>query len=83
MMTPTTGHKTKSAEDALAKAIQPRTEGSHGTIYSDSVAFALRGSPKRAFLVLAGPKAGGKSTLLSAFKACLGDVKVRWLRNEY
>ena len=68
------GPQNKVGEDALAKLFNHVPKEARDYLL-DSVAFALRGSPKRTFLVIAGPKAGGKSTLLSAFKACLGDVK--------
>ena len=40
-----------------------------------ALGFALRGHPSRRFYVLLGPPRGGKSTLLEAIRAALGDVK--------
>ena len=40
-----------------------------------ALGFALRGNPSRRFYLLAGEKNGGKTTVLAAGKACVGDVK--------
>ena len=40
-----------------------------------ALGFALRGNPARRFYVLAGERNGGKSTVLAAVSACLGDVR--------
>ena len=42
----------------------------------NALGYALRGKVSRRFYVLLGPPAGGKSTLLEAVTAALGDVKV-------
>ena len=40
-----------------------------------ALGFALRGNPARRFYLLAGHRNGGKTTVLAAAKACVGDVK--------
>ena len=40
-----------------------------------ALGFALRGNPARRFYLLAGERNGGKTTVLAAAKACVGDVK--------
>ena len=40
-----------------------------------ALGFALRGNPARRFYLLAGERNGGKTTVLEAAKACVGDVK--------
>ena len=40
-----------------------------------ALGFALRGNPARRFYLLAGERNGGKTTVLAAGKACVGDVK--------
>lgn len=39
----------------------------------ESIAYALRGNPNRTFLLLLGAAGGGKSTLMNALAAALGD----------
>ena len=76
------GPQNKVGEDALAKLFNHVPKEARDYLL-DSVAFALRGSPKRTFLVIAGPKAGGKKHLTIGLQGLLRRRESGWLRNEH
>ena len=64
-----------TAQHTKATALLAHLEAEERGYLEQAFGFALRGNPARRFYGLAGRKNGGKTTLLAAIYAALGDVK--------
>ena len=63
-----------NAEHQLADALVGHLPNDNRNYLLDAMAWMLRGEPARRFYALAGPPAGGKTTLATAIHAAFGDV---------